>query len=418
MRMMRIKHALLGWSLSGGMLIGPGGCTARPPLQPQSQLQSAQIRPATPQTVEQRLATFTAARPLATVGVVNAVIPERRILQVQGIEPRSVAIGQVIVVVANDDPQNPIHATVFDRQSGFLQLRYGDDAGRSQVPRTGDIAFCYLPKAIAPQRVEATKHDINASRFSAGATTKPSLASSPPKRRDASAEAPPTQAARPIDVQAVSHQSYEEEPSAPATQEVGKPSVAAAPQSRPVLPPNQTEASAASRLVDNAIESQSTPTQLLADSKPADASPDHSTPVGGSDPAPSRPAEPAEDLRALIGVQLSGRRHVEVPKLPPISVQGYVHADGGDPMALLQIGDAHKVYLVQKGTEISITVAGDVTPVGKNELTGLPGPKGSDTPAEAAPKGAQESLVILKVQKITNEGVILETGLAQTLTVR
>lgn len=87
-------------------------------------------------------------------------------------------------------------------------------------------------------------------------------------------------------------------------------------------------------------------------------------------------------------------------------------------MALLQIGDAHKVYLVQKGTEISITVAGDVTPVGKNELTGLPGPKGSDTPAEAAPKGAQESLVILKVQKITNEGVILETGLAQTLTVR
>lgn len=424
MRKMRTELAVLELALSGAMLLGAAGCNARPPTQ--SQPQSVQIRPEPPRTVEQRLAAFTAARPLATAGVINAVIPERHILQVQGIEPQSVAIGQVIEIVADIDSENPIHGTVFDRQQGFLQVHYGDDAGRSPAPRTGDIAFCYLSNAAAPQRarspapqrVESSQQNRTAPRFLVSATTKPFLASLPSNRLDAGAEAAATQATKPIDLPVVAELSVEEEPSPSVIREVRKLSVAAAPQSQPALPPDQVEAGIGSRLLESTVESQSTPTQPVADSQPADLSPDRPAPARASDAAPSQAVGSVGDLRTLLGVQLSGHRHVEVPKLPPISVQGYVHADGGEQMALLQIGDARRVYLVKKNTEIPITVAGNVTPVGKNELTGLPGPKGSDIPADAAPKGAQESVVILKVLQITTGGVILETGLAETLTVR
>lgn len=413
MRKMKTKLALLNASLSSVALVTAGGCSARPP----SQLHSAQIRKEVPPTDEQRLVAFQAAKPYATAGFVNAVIPERHVLQVQGIEPGRVAIGQLIEIVASNDLQNPIYASVFDRQQGLLQLRYNEDAGASRVPRPGDIAFCYLPKPAQPQQVNAPNQDRTASRFSAGTTTKPSEPSSGTEPSVVvAAEAPPRRAPKSADRRTAAQPPEEMKLYASAIQVVRRLLMAAGTaQSRPRLAPDPTEAAAAKRPSDNTIERQSDAARLVAGSGSKDSV---SAPIGGTDPASPSPVNPNIDLRALIGVQLSGRRHVEVPKLPSISVQGYVHADGLEPMVLLQIGDGHKVYLVQRGTEIPIIVAGDVTPVGRNELTGLPGSKGTDTPAEATSKGAQESVVILKVQRITKEGVILDTGLAQTLTVR
>lgn len=415
MHKMRTGLALLNVSLSGLTLLTAGGCSTQAPSPSSS---TTQIRKLPPQPDEQRIAAFTAAKPYATTGVVNAVIPERHILQVQGIEPQRVALGQVITVVADNDLENPIYATVFDRQQGFLQLRYEEDRGQSRKPRLGDIAFCYLPKPALPQSVEAPKQTTVASRFSPGITTYRSLVSMPSERSDTAAEAPLRPAPKPGDRLAVSKQPEELKPSVSAIQMIRKLLALFAPLSRPADPPRPTGAAATKRPNEQIIEFQSAPPQLAADSHLATPSDDRTAPERDADPSPLPPDNRAEDLRPLLGVQLSGHRRVELPKLPPITIQGFVRANGGEPMALLEIGDTHRAYLVQKGSEISINVPGDVTPQGKNELTGLPGPKGSETTADAPPKDTRETSVILKVVQITNEGVILETDLAQTLTVR
>lgn len=138
-----------------------------------------------------------------------------------------------------------------------------------------------------------------------------------------------------------------------------------------------------------------------------------------SDPAKApvpTPAAEVGDLRELIGVN-PGIKLVEMPHMPVMSLRGFVQGRGQQPMALLEIKDMDRSFLVQAGTEIPIMVTGRVTPIGHDELGGLQ----NDGKAPAAPVTATDvqSQIILKVVKVSGEGVIIKTGLmAQTIVVR
>ena len=86
-------------------------------------------------------------------------------------------------------------------------------------------------------------------------------------------------------------------------------------------------------------------------------------------------------------------------------------------MALLEIGELNRTFLVQVGTEIPITIAGRISPLGRSELTGLGGAiKASGIRAN---EGEGQSQIVLKVIKVTGEGVTVEAGLlAQTIIIR
>jgi hypothetical protein len=123
------------------------------------------------------------------------------------------------------------------------------------------------------------------------------------------------------------------------------------------------------------------------------------------------------DLRELIGVNPVGLKRVDVPRMPAMSLKGFVRMKGQEPMALLEIAELNRVFLVQVGTEIPITVAGRVAPVGRSELSGLAG--ASKAPAAQIRQSEGQSQIILKVLRVSGEGVTVEAGLlAQTIIIR
>ena len=131
-----------------------------------------------------------------------------------------------------------------------------------------------------------------------------------------------------------------------------------------------------------------------------------------------RPAD-GSDLRTLIGVNPVGLKRVEVPRMPAMSLRGFVKTSGQPPLALLEITDLNRVFLVKVGTEIPLTIAGRISPIGRNELTGLGGPGRTPAAPANAGDGREQSQIILKVLKVSGEGVTVEAGLlAQTIVIR
>ena len=123
-----------------------------------------------------------------------------------------------------------------------------------------------------------------------------------------------------------------------------------------------------------------------------------------------------DDLRSLIGVN-PGLKRAEIPQIPAMSLRGFIQPHDRLPQALLEITELNRVFLVQEGTEIPITVAGRVSPVGRDELTGLgvAKPAGGNT----GPDAQGQSQIILTVVRITGEGVTVKAGLlAQTIIIR
>jgi len=143
-----------------------------------------------------------------------------------------------------------------------------------------------------------------------------------------------------------------------------------------------------------------------------------STQPATSPPSRATDAQPAKgDLRELIGVNPAGLKRVELPRIPTMTVRGYINANGRGPTALLEITELNRVFLVHEGTEIPIMVQGRITPLGRSELTGL---VDQARPANSAGENAgEQSQIILTVLKVSNEGVTVKAGLnSQTLIIR
>jgi hypothetical protein len=141
--------------------------------------------------------------------------------------------------------------------------------------------------------------------------------------------------------------------------------------------------------------------------------------VQGADAAAQQ--NPA-DLRTAIGVNPNGPKLVEVPKVPAMSVVGYVQPHNRPPMALLELADKQDaalkhIYLVKVGTEIPVTISGRIFPVGRGELTGLSDAARPSAPVQRDDAG-EETQIILTVTNVTQDGVTVKAGLlAKTIVV-
>jgi hypothetical protein len=132
--------------------------------------------------------------------------------------------------------------------------------------------------------------------------------------------------------------------------------------------------------------------------------------------APPAVLSDVESLKELIGVSGPGFKGVDLPKLPAMSLSGFVLLPDNTARALLNIEDLNRTFLVQIGTKIPITVQGRVSPIGRSELTGL-----GQSPSAAAPADTTntQSQIILEVVDINDQGVTVKAGLIdQTIVVR
>jgi len=157
--------------------------------------------------------------------------------------------------------------------------------------------------------------------------------------------------------------------------------------------------------------------RLLHADAPAATAPATQAAPPATAPSPDDTAAAKPDLRELIGVNPGGLKRVAVPRLPSMTLRGYVSPQGSTPQALLEITELNRVFLVHVGTKIPITVQGSVAPLGRSELTGLADAPGS---AAAAPNDANtQTQIILEVTEVTGEGVTVKAGLlSQTIIIK
>ncbi|MGA3066878.1 MAG: hypothetical protein ABSF29_08540 [Tepidisphaeraceae bacterium] len=157
------------------------------------------------------------------------------------------------------------------------------------------------------------------------------------------------------------------------------------------------------------------PSVAAAPADPSDQQPGPATPAS-SQPATAAGPSDAEDLRQLIGVRAPGIAPVELPKLPSMSLRGFVRTADDSACALLEVTDLNRIFLVKKGTEIPITVEGRLSPINQSELTGL---GQSATPAPQPDEANTQTQIILKIINVSDEGVIVQAGLNdQTIVIR
>jgi hypothetical protein len=155
---------------------------------------------------------------------------------------------------------------------------------------------------------------------------------------------------------------------------------------------------------------------LLAQTAPSAGAPADAAGLPPVSTAPSTVQSEAESLKQLIGVNSSGLRGVELPKLPAMSLSGFALLGDGSARALLEITDLNRTFLVRIGTKIPITVPGRVSPIGRSELVGLGQAVSAAAPADS---NNVQSQIILEVIDISPEGVTVKAGLIdQTIIVR
>jgi hypothetical protein len=170
---------------------------------------------------------------------------------------------------------------------------------------------------------------------------------------------------------------------------------------------------AATTLPSDAIAQVDQPRSIISDPSSQLAGP-------ATQPSSQLPIAPGpsdtDDLRQLIGVHAPGIAPVELPKLPVMSLHGYIKAAGDNSYALLEVVDLNRIFIVKEGTEIPITVQGRISPINQSELTGL---GQSSTPTNNPDTTAGQSLIILKIIKVSEEGVLVQAGLSnQTIIIK
>lgn len=145
---------------AGAMVMGclmAGGCMQHERQTPPA---SATIPPMDPAAVASLEQSWRETHPGSLVGHVNAVDPERHVLQVTGLPLDKVHDGDVISILLNGQANSVVPAKVFDTRDGFVQMDYGPlQAGQSD-PRDGDLAI-WFSAGLTPNEESATIAGVN-----------------------------------------------------------------------------------------------------------------------------------------------------------------------------------------------------------------------------------------------------------------
>lgn len=148
-----------GWVAIGGLLAGCQSGKQGP--------QAASAEPMGQQSAAQIEQSWRAANPGSQVGVVNAVLPARRMISVADLPYSDVKKGDVVTVLLDPRGNSTIEAVVVNKNSGYLQLAYRELQPGQRDPRLGDLAVWYPggqavpPRAVQPELAEPANRPTN-----------------------------------------------------------------------------------------------------------------------------------------------------------------------------------------------------------------------------------------------------------------
>jgi hypothetical protein len=125
----------------GGLI---AGCQQTPKTPPPSSLNTSDTM-----ALSQRAASYRAAHPGSEVGLVNAVLPERRIVSVEGLPVDRIKSGDVLTILGGNG-KTPMEAVVYSQSSGYVQVRYEPLPAGQLDPMAGDLAVWYPARAGTP----------------------------------------------------------------------------------------------------------------------------------------------------------------------------------------------------------------------------------------------------------------------------
>ena len=96
-----------------------------------------------------RAKTYRSAHPGSEVGVVNAALPDRQIISIDGLPASRINIGDGVTILGGNG-KTPIGAIVYDQRAGFTQARYETLPRDVVAPMVGDLAVWYPANAGTP----------------------------------------------------------------------------------------------------------------------------------------------------------------------------------------------------------------------------------------------------------------------------
>ncbi|HEY2587604.1 MAG TPA: hypothetical protein VGI81_17795 [Tepidisphaeraceae bacterium] len=189
---MRWKR-VAGLILAGGLLAA-AGCTH----QSSTPKASAPVTPsaADEQTMAGLEQSYRQAHPDALIGHVNAVVPDRHIASIGGLPVDQIHRGDVVTILVGGQESGGVQARVFGKDSGFVQVDYGQLMGNQADPRIGDLAVRFPGGTMVPpppsesSAVTVTPTTQPAPGVTPTETTAPPVPATPPATTPAPSEAP------------------------------------------------------------------------------------------------------------------------------------------------------------------------------------------------------------------------------------
>lgn len=220
------------WKRAAGVIVA--GCLMAGCVQQRETPKAAPPPPVDPSAVAGLEQSWRETHPGSMVGHVNAVDPERHVLQVADLPLDRIHEGDVISILLGGQANSVVPAKVYDKRDGYVQMDYGPLQPGQSNPREGDLAIWFSEGLTANEQAEAT-----AAVNSPAPTTQPSAATpeapatttppppTPPADAAASPATPP-----PAKAPAAAPPAENNPPPAPATGAGTPPSPAPAPDNK------------------------------------------------------------------------------------------------------------------------------------------------------------------------------------------
>lgn len=144
------------WKRAAGVIVVGSlmaGCAQQQRETPKASAPVASMDPAAVANLEQN---WRETHPGSLVGHVNAVDPERHVLQVTGLPLDRIHEGDVISILLNGQGNSVVPARVYDKRDGFVQMDYGPVQPGQSVPREGDLAIWFSGGLTPNEQAQVT----------------------------------------------------------------------------------------------------------------------------------------------------------------------------------------------------------------------------------------------------------------------
>jgi len=171
--------------LAGGLIVG---CQT----QSHTPAASVAVQPVSEESIADLEQSWRASHPGTQIGHVNAVATDSRIVSATGLPLGDIRIGDVVTILLDTQGSSTVTATVFGKNSGFVQLDYGALRPGQGDPRIGDLVVWYPGGPVAPAASDVAAPPVTPPAAPMPEPAPPAAATPPATPAPApSADAPP-----------------------------------------------------------------------------------------------------------------------------------------------------------------------------------------------------------------------------------